>query len=101
MMDGTMTTWQVAAGDGSRDYSDAFLRFGVLLAGPGDSGPFPDHKKSYERWPFIRAMAVDVADGDLVALKRPEGMKWEVLAVGRVTGGYEWLESFEDVEGWN
>lgn len=95
------TTWQVAAGDGNRDYSEVFLNFGVILSGPGDRGRYDGTKEPYAAWPFIRAMAEEVADGDFVALKRPHGQRWEILAVGKVHGGYEWLENFEFVEGWD
>ena len=43
-----MNFWQVAAGQGARDYSEVFLRFGVMLAGPGYPGPAPDRKDWYE-----------------------------------------------------
>ena len=33
-----MNYWQVAAGEGSRDYSDVFLKFGIMLVGGGDPG---------------------------------------------------------------
>ena len=43
-----------------------------------------------------------VALGDVLALKRgAAGGRFEVLAVGEVTGTYEFSETLDDVEGWN
>ena len=35
-----MNYWQVAAGEGARDYSDVFLQYGVILLGSGNPGSF-------------------------------------------------------------
>jgi len=96
-----MQVWQVAAGDGSRDYTTVFTRFGVLLTGPGTDGPYNANTQPYKPWPFIHETAAGLKDQDLVALKRPSGKSWEVVAVGRILGEYEWIENFEDVEGWD
>ena len=32
-----MNYWQVAAGDGGRDYSEVFLKYGVMLIGLGET----------------------------------------------------------------
>src|SRR3954470_13493972 len=58
-----VTVWQVAAGDGSRDYSDVFLKFGVVLVGPGSEGTYFSNKDIYNdpnSWayhPFISLLA--------------------------------------------
>lgn len=96
-----MNLWQVAAGDGSRDYADVFLDFGVMLVGPGGRGRYEPKVREYDHWPTIKTLATEVLEGDLVVLKRPKGRQWEVLAVGQVVGQYEWLASFEDVHGWD
>lgn len=107
-----MNFWQVAAGEGGRDYSSLFTRFGVTLIGAGDPGSFRERPDYYERHRGWRAQVVAFAKrvklGDVVVLKRPhrrhkgshEG-QWEIVAVGKVTGEYAYLESFEDVEGWD
>ena len=62
-----MKIWQVAAGDGSRDYADVFLRFGVILVGPGSEGNYFSNEDAYnnpDSWayrPFIRPLAEEVA----------------------------------------
>ena len=102
-----MSIWQVAAGDGSRDYSDVFLKFGVILVGPGSEGSYLANKDTYnnnENWayrPFIQPFAEGVRVGDLVVLKRPKGDQWEIIAVGEVTSDYLHQEVFGDVEGWD
>ena len=101
-----MKIWQVAAGDGNRDYSDVFLKFGVILVGPGSEGSYLDNPDAYNNQdsesyrPFIQPFAEGIAARDLVVLKRPCGQQWEVLAVGEVISDYEHLEVFGDVEGW-
>ena len=44
-----MNTWLVVAGDGSRDYADVFLRFGVILVGPGSDGDYFTNKDVYNK----------------------------------------------------
>jgi hypothetical protein len=102
-----MTIWQVAAGDGNRDYSDVFLKFGVILVGPGSEGDYFSNKDAYNNaasWayrPFIAPFAEAVSVGDLVVLKRPSGSQWEIMAVGEVSSEYLHREVFGDVEGWD
>ena len=105
-----MNYWQVAAGEGARDYSSVFLEFGIMLIGSGDAGSYWDNKDYYGSRPWghqVRFFAEHVAEGDRVILKRPhrrkergEG-KWQIQAVGQVTGKYEHLDQFDDVEGWD
>jgi hypothetical protein len=97
-----MNYWQVAAGDGGRDYSEAFLKYGVMLIGPGDPGEYFQNKQHYkDDYKSITVFAEQVKDGDIVVLKRPSGKLWEVLAVGTVKKDYVHLPVFDDVEGWN
>ena len=99
-----MNYWQVAAGDGGRNYSDVFLKYGVMLMGSGDPGNYFENEKYYQheyKPNDVTAFAKQVKDGDIVALKRPVGKKWEVIAVGTVNGDYEYLSIFDDVEGWD
>jgi hypothetical protein len=102
-----MTIWQVAAGDGSRDYSDVFLKFGVILVGPGSEGNYFANKDAYNNSEssayrqFIEPFAEAVRVGDLVVLKRPRGDQWEIVAIGEVTSEYLHQEVFGDVEGWD
>ncbi|MEM2111512.1 MAG: hypothetical protein QXX08_06505 [Candidatus Bathyarchaeia archaeon] len=102
-----MTIWQVAAGDGSRDYADIFLQFGVILVGPGSEGNYFDNKETYlnqQHWtyrPFIPTIAEQMKQGDLVILKKPHGNEWEIIAVGEVISDYIHTETFGDVDGWD
>lgn len=100
-----MNFWQVAAGDRDRDYTSVFLQFGIMLVGPGDPGHFFEHKDYYKGPSGWRADTINFAEaaelGDIVILKMPHGMQWQIVAVGRITGEYEYSELFEDVEGWD
>lgn len=97
--------WQVAAGEGSRDYSSVFSRFGLMLIGGGEPGPFFEQRDYYEKHHDWRSQVVSFAEkvqqGDAVILKKPHRKEWEIIAVGQVTGPYEYLELFDDVEGWD
>ena len=102
-----LVAWQIAAGDGGRDYSSVFLEFGVILIGPGSPGPYSRHADLYNLpneltyRPFIRPFAEEVGIGDLIILKKPQGNLWEIIAVGKVAGPYEHAEAFADVDGWD
>lgn len=102
-----MNIWQIAAGDGNREYSDVFLRFGVILVGPGSYGDYFENRciyddtshRAYRR--FYPNFMEDMQTGDLVILKRSSGKnKWKIVAVGKVRSDYFHTEVFEDVEGW-
>jgi len=85
-----MSYWQVAAGDGNREYSDIFLRYGIMLIGPGDPGNYFDNREYYEteyNYNDIKYFAEEVTHHDIIVLKRPSKLQWQVLAVGRVKGG--------------
>jgi hypothetical protein len=97
-----MKYWQVAAGEGARNYSSVFLEFGIMLIGSGSPGPVPERLDWYKKNETQAiAFAYQVQPGDVVVLKRPYHKEWQILAVGRVTGDYEYLEQFDDVEGWD
>ena len=102
-----MTIWQVAAGDGNRDYADVFLKFGVILVGPGSEGNYFSNKDAYnnpDSWAyrsFIKPLAEGIVKGDLVVLKRPSGYKWKIVAVGEIMCDYSFENIFGDVDGWD
>ena len=100
-----MSFWQVAAGESSRDYSSVFTDFGVMLVGAGNPGPFSERKNYYRGHRDWRNQVVRFAERvsleDIVVLKKPHGIQWEIVAVGIVKGEYEYLDLFEDVEGWD
>ena len=100
-----MTYWQVAAGEGARDYSDVFLKYGVILMGSGHRGSFLEYPERFEGHKDWRRKIVTLAKkmkpDDVVILKRGHGKNGRILAAGRITSEYEWLEPFEDVDGWD
>jgi len=102
-----MKIWQIAAGDGTRDYTDVFLKFGVILVGPGSEGDYFSNRdvynnpKSWAYRPFISPLAEELAKGDLVVLKRPSGYNWEIVAVGEIVSDYLFKDVFGDVDGWD
>lgn len=91
--------WQIGAGDGARDYSDVFLRFGIILVGDGSTGEYkPGHPEMQYLMPFAENLKI----GDRVVLRRGYGVgTWEIVAVGQVTSEYLFRDLFEDVEGWD
>ncbi len=102
-----MKIWQIAAGDSSRDYSDVFLKFGVVLVGPGSEGNYFLNKDAYNNpnnWSyraFIKTFSEEIKIGDLVVLKRPYGYDWEIIAVGEIISDYIFSTIFSDVDGWD
>jgi hypothetical protein len=102
-----MTFWQIAAGDGNRYYDDVFLKYGVILVGPGSDGEYFQNKEAYNSpeseafRPFIAEFAQGLDQGDLMILKKPRGSAWEILAVGEVASEYLHQEVFGDVDGWD
>jgi hypothetical protein len=102
-----MTIWQVAGGDGSHDYTDVFLKYGVFLVGPGSEGNYFSNKRAYNDQSevsfraFIRVHAEEISMGDLLVLKRPAGSDWEIIAVGQVSSDYIYEATFGDVDGWD
>jgi hypothetical protein len=99
-----MNYWQIAVGDGSRDYSDVFFKFGVILVGHGRYGNYFENKELYtgpDLPAFIRVFSEMIQEEDLVILKKPHGKQWEILAVGQVKSDYSYEEVFGDVDGWD
>lgn len=97
--------WQVAAGDTDRNYANLCLRWGVVLNGPGEEGPWPECASRLEEngWSArkisdLRRFADEVEDGNLVVLRLGTS---QVFGVGQVVGSYEWCEEFCDVDGWS
>jgi len=84
-----MNVWQVAAGDGSRDYADIFLKFGVILVGPGSEGNYFENKHIYNdpnHWsyrPFIphpTCKIFIVSDGIRYKLFKKDDNQWNYCA---------------------
>ena len=103
-----MNYWQVATGEGTRDFSDVFLQYGVILMGTGRPGSFLEHperyrpyrgKKDWQR--KIVTLADEMKRGDVVVIKRRWGKSGQIVAAGRITSDYEFYEPFNDVDGWD
>ena len=92
----TPAVWQVSGGPVDRPYGELFLKYGVALIGPADNGPWRPERDPGES--HLRRFAEEVRVGDLLLLRTALS---EVVAVGLVAGGYEFLEPFDDVQGWD
>ncbi len=75
------------------------MRHGVGLLGPGDPGPW-DAQRSDEDYggSFVRRFASEMQLGDVVLLCTA---LLKIRAVGVVAGDYEYLNQFDDVNGWD
>jgi len=88
--------WQISAGPANRAYADVFLKYGVTLIGPGDSGPWrPERDEADDA---VRRFAAEVQMGDIVLLRTGAA---SICAVGLVASHYLYLPQFDDVNGWD
>lgn len=101
---GNRVVWQQAAGDTDRDYSHYCVRWGVILNGPGEEGPWPTCEKPLreKKWSArkitdLKRFAEEMKSGDIVVLRLGTA---KVLAVGEIIGEYFHDEKFGDVDGW-
>lgn len=98
-MDPSRTTWQLSGGPASRSYADVFVRHGVGLVGPGDPGRWlPERSDEDFDGSFVRRFASEMQVGDAVLLRT--GLS-KIRAVGVVADGYDYLNQFDDVNGWD
>ena len=93
--------WQVGAGDTERSYGDICKRFDVLIAGPGDPGPYSDEK--YRHYGDIRhslrRIWREAKRGDIVLLRLGTN---RILAVGEIADSEAGIhEAFADIDGWD
>ena len=90
--------WQVSGGPVDRPYAEVFLEYGVVLIGPGHDGPWQPGRTGTDAGEFVRRFAEDLRTGDLLLLRTAID---QVAAVGLVASEYEYLEPFDDVNGWD
>jgi len=91
--------WQISSGPADRSYADLFLTYGVGLIGLGDSGPWkPGEEEERFEGGFVRRFASEMQVGDVVVLRT--GID-RIRAVGIVASEYQYLEQFDDVNGWD
>ena len=94
----TPSVWQVSGGPVDRPYADIFLKFGVALLGPGAGGPWRPGHDDGQVLAFVRRFAEELQVGDLLLLRTAIDT---IAGVGLVAGEYEYLEPFDDVNGWD
>ena len=88
--------WQIGAGDTDRSYGDLCIRFDVMIAGPGDPGPYDEARYGDHS---LRRFYREARCGDIVLLRLGTG---DILAVGEIADDApQWLEAFADVDGWD
>jgi len=92
----TAAIWQVSGGPVDRPYAGLFLKHGVALIGPGEDGPWCADRPESDN--HVRRFAEILRVGDLLLLRTAIS---ELVAVGLVAGEYEFLEAFDDVQGWD
>lgn len=91
--------WQISAGPASRSYAGVFLNHGVALIGPGDAGPWgPARDDGDFEGGFVRRFASEVEAGDTFLLRTSIAT---IAAVGLVAGKYQFVNAFDDVNGWD
>lgn len=93
--------WYVSAGSGARNFSDEFLRFGVMLIGSGDPGHFFKNRAKYSENRHVQAFAEKVKPGDIIIMKH--GVR-KIIAAGIVDereDTYDYFEVFGDVQGFS
>ena len=88
-----------------RDYVDICLKWGVILNGPGDYGPWPECESHLRKDGYpsrkitdLKRFCDEMEEGDLVILRQGTST---VFAVGEILGCYEHHEEFGDVDGWD
>ena len=84
-------------------YGDLFLQYGVALIGPGIGGAWPNFVVPWFARPgaarIVELFATGPAIGDIILL-RPGTLR-HIHAVGIVASGYQFLDQFDNVYGWD
>jgi len=94
-----LVVWQIAGGPSSRSYVDVFLKYGVALIGPGDSGRWTPERGDEEfEGRFVRQFANEVKIGDVFLLRKSIST---ICATGIVASEYMYCNQFDDVNGWD
>ena len=88
--------WQISGGPADRCYAEVFLKHGVGLIGPGDSGPWTGERDNEFEDGFVRRFASEVQVEDVFLLRTGIAT---ICAVGVVASEYLYLNQFDDVNG--
>lgn len=94
----TPEVWQISSGPVDRPYAEVFLKYGVALIGPGKYGPWRPWRYEHDGQSFLRRFAENIKIGDLLLLRTAIDT---IASVGLVASEYEYLEPFDDVNGWD
>ena len=80
--------------------AEFFIRYGVALLWPGDSGPWVPHyyKDNYALESWVEWFAQSMSDGDAILLRTGPSC---IRAVGLVVGEYSYEDRFDDVHGFD
>lgn len=96
------TLWQVGAGDTERSYGEICIKSDIMIAGPGDPGPYDGMRYAYldkTRQICLRKFCTEARRGDVVLLRLGTG---NILAVGEIADeAAEWCDALSDVDGWD
>jgi len=93
------TIWQVGGGLTGSPYDELFVKYGLALIGPGDAGRWtPDRNDADFDGSYVRRFATEPQVGDVILLR--VGID-KVVAVGKIASEYQYLEQFDDVNGWD
>jgi hypothetical protein len=89
--------WQITSGPPLRPYYELFLRYGVALLGPGDTGAFSSERLQDPDYDdVIKRFAAELKADDAIVLRC--GLK-QLIAIGLVASHYEYQLEFDDVQG--
>src|SRR5258706_13500336 len=85
--------WQVGAGGTERSYGEYCKQFDVMIAGPGDPGPYEDSiYADVVNRSSLRRFCTEARRGDIVALRLGTN---RILAVGEIADdASEHLDAF-------
>ena len=91
------TVWQHAAGDQGHNHVTLCLKWDVIITGPGTKSwcYYSDDEKREER-AEVRRLCEEMRTGDIVVLKM--GLS-RLHGIG-VVGDYEFVDEFNDIDGW-
>ena len=98
--------WQHAAGDGNANFTDLYLRWGIITNGPGYTGKWSSEaieKLQKDGWTgrkitILRRFCEEMEEGDIVAVRIGTS---EVYAVGEIVGRYMWSRGLGGLDGWS
>jgi hypothetical protein len=98
MIEPTRATWQVVGAGAGRPYVEEMIRYGVMLIGPGDGGPWTPTRygDDFALRDTLRWFADAATLGDVVVLRTG---RTTIRAAGLIAGPYEYSDRFDDVNG--